>query len=115
MKDLGMTECSVIRLPVKDVDRRLLRQVLNKLRGKHNGELDSAEYLRIVGKGEKEDLKALLDSVGERLPVEVDERPVSFSVPETYELIVECKDETDQRSKFEKLKSEGYKLRILTL
>jgi ParB-like chromosome segregation protein Spo0J len=29
MKELGMTECSVIRLPVKDVDRRLLRQVLN--------------------------------------------------------------------------------------
>ena len=24
MKELGMTECSVIRLPVKDVDRRLL-------------------------------------------------------------------------------------------
>src|SRR5665648_535790 len=40
MKELGMTECSVIRLPVKDVDRRLLRQVLNKLRGKHNKEMD---------------------------------------------------------------------------
>ena len=48
MKELGMTECSVIRLPVKDVDRRLLRQVLNKLKGKHNRELNSAEYLRIV-------------------------------------------------------------------
>ena len=115
MKALGMVECSVIRLPVKDVDRRLLRQVLNKLRGKHNKEMDSAEYLRIVEQGEKEDLKELLESIGERLPVEVDVRPVSFSVPETYELIVECKDEADQRSKFEKLKSEGYKLRILTL
>jgi hypothetical protein len=29
MKELGMTECSVIRLPVKDVDRRLLRQDMN--------------------------------------------------------------------------------------
>ena len=115
MKELGMTECSVIRLPIKDVDRRLLRQVLNKLRGKHNKELDSAEYLRILEQGEKEDLKALLESVGEQLPVEVDDREVSFSVPETYELIVECKDEADQRNKFEKLKSEGYKLRILTL
>ena len=78
MKELGMTECSVIRLPVKDVDRRLLRQVLNKLRGKHSKELDSAEYLRIVEQGEKEDLKALLESVGERLPVEVDDRDVPF-------------------------------------
>jgi len=115
MKELGMTECSVIRLPVKDVDRRLLRQVLNKLRGKHNKELDSAEYLRILEQGEKEDLRLLLDSVGEKLPMDVDDREVCFSVPETYELIVECKDEADQKSKFEKLKLEGYKLRILTL
>ena len=92
-----------------------LRQVLNKLRGKHNKELDSAEYLRIVEQGEKEDLKALLESVGESSPWRWMTDDVSFSVPETYELIVECKDEADQKSKFEKLKSEGYKLRILTL
>ncbi len=115
MKELGMTECSVIRLTVKDVDRRLLRQVLNKLRGKHNKDLDTAEYLRIIEQGEKEDLKALLESVGENLPLEADERPVSLSVPETYELIIECKDEADQKQKYEKLKLEGYQLRILTL
>ncbi|MCW4002459.1 MAG: ParB N-terminal domain-containing protein [Candidatus Bathyarchaeota archaeon] len=115
MKELGMTECSVICLPVKEVDRRLLRQVLNKLRGKHNRELDTADYLRIVEQGEKEDLKALLESVGEKLPMEVDDREISFSVPGTYEIIVECKDEADQKTKFEKLKLEGYKLRILTL
>ena len=42
-KALGMTEVSVIRLPVEDVDRRLLRQVLNKLKGEHQKELDQAE------------------------------------------------------------------------
>ena len=115
MKELGMTECSVIRLPVKDVDRRLLRQVLNKLRGKHNKELDSAEYLRILEQGEKEDLKALLESVGEELPEDLDNREISFTIPATYEIIVECKDEADQKRIFEKLKLEGYKLRILTL
>jgi hypothetical protein len=60
-------------------------------------------------------VKALLESVCEKLPIEVDDHEVSFSIPETYELIVECRDEADQRSKFEKLKAEGYKLRILTL
>ena len=115
MKELGMTECSVIRLPVKDVDRRLLRQVLNKLRGKHNKELDSAEYLRIIDQGEKEDLKALLESVGEKLPIEVDDTGISFSIPGTYEIIVDCRDEADQKAKYEKLRLEGYKLRILTL
>jgi len=115
MRELGMTECSVIRLPVKDVDRRLLRQVLNKLRGKHNKELDGAEYLRILEQGEKEDLKALLESVGEGLPEDLDDREISITIPETYEIIVECKDEADQKRIFEKLKLEGYKLRILTL
>jgi ParB-like chromosome segregation protein Spo0J len=115
MKELGMIECSVIRLPIKDVDRRLLRQVLNKLRGKHNKEMDSAEYLRIIDEGEKEDLKLFLQSVGEKLPIEVDDREVSFSVPETYELIIECKSEAQQKEYHDKLKAEGYKLRILTL
>ncbi|MGA2523274.1 MAG: hypothetical protein ABSF65_03870 [Candidatus Bathyarchaeia archaeon] len=105
----------VLRLPVTDVDRRMLRQILNKLKGKHNKELDNEEYIRILQLGEKEDLKALLESVGERLTNELEERDFSITIPETYEIIVECKDEANQKSIFEKLKSEGYKLRILTL
>ena len=114
-KQHGEFYAPVLRLSVSDVDRRMLRQILNKLKGKHNKELDSAEYLRILQQGAKEDLKALLESVGERLPEELDEREYSLSIPETYEIIVECKDEANQKSIFEKLKLEGYKLRILTL
>src|SRR3990172_4097697 len=67
----------VLRLPVSDVDRRMLRQILNKLKGKHNKELDIAEYMRIAEQGEKDDLTALLASVGERLPRELLERDLS--------------------------------------
>jgi hypothetical protein len=105
----------VLRLPVSDVDRRMLRQILNKLRGRHNKELDEAEYLRIMDHGEKDYLNALLASVGEKPPQELLERQFSFSIPATYEIIVESKDEADQKRVFEKLKLEGYKLRILTL
>jgi ParB-like chromosome segregation protein Spo0J len=105
----------VLRLPVTDVDRRMLRQILNKLKGKHNKELDAAEYLRIEEAGEKDCLKALLASVGERLPQELLDREFSVSIPATYEIIVECKSEVDQKSIFQKLKIEWYKLRILTL
>jgi hypothetical protein len=114
-KQHGEFFAPVLRLPVSDVDRRMLRQILNKLKGKHNKELDSAEYIRILQQGEKEDLKALLESVGERFPEDLDEREFSLTIPETYEIIVECKDEANQKTIFEKLKSEGYKLRILTL
>ena len=105
----------VLRLPVTEVDRRMLRQILNKLRGKHNKELDTAEYFRIIEQGEKDCLKTLLASVGERLPQDLLDREFSVTIPSTYEIIVECKDEANQKSIFEKLKSEGYKLRILTL
>jgi hypothetical protein len=114
-KQHGEFYAPVLRLPVSDVDRRMLRQILNKLKGKHSKELDNAEYLRILQLSEKDDLKALLESVGERLPEELDERELSLSIPETYEIIVECKDEANQKSIFEKLKLEGYKLRILPL
>lgn len=60
-KSLGMTEVSVIRLPVSDVDRRLLRQVLNKLKGEHLQDLDAQEFLRIVEAGERETLKKLIN------------------------------------------------------
>ena len=105
----------VLRLPVSDVDRRMLRQILNKLKGKHNTELDNEEYVRILQAGEKDDLKALLESVGEKLPQELDNKESPLTIPETYEIIVECKDEAHQKQVFDKLKAEGYKLRILTL
>ena len=114
-KQHGEFFAPVLRLPVTDVDRRMLRQILNKLKGKHNKELDAAEYMRIIEQGEKDCLKVLLASVGEKLPQDLLDREFSVSIPATYELIVECKDEAEQHKFFEKLKSEGYKLRILTL
>jgi hypothetical protein len=114
-KQHGEFFAPVLRLPVNDVDRRMLRQILNKLKGKHNTELDNEEYVRILQQGEKEDLKALLESVGERLPEDLNDQEFSLTIPETYEIIVECKGEAQQKQIFEKLKSEGYKLRILTL
>ena len=57
----------------------------------------------------------LLAAVGERLPDDFDGKRDSVTIPETWELIVECKDESEQQRFFDKLKGEGYRLRILTL
>jgi hypothetical protein len=59
-KSLGMNQVSVIRLPVEEVDRRLLRQVLNKLRGEHELLLDAEEFEAIIEQGKKDDLQYLL-------------------------------------------------------
>lgn len=47
-KTLNMTHVPIIRLPVEDVDRRLLRQVLNKLRGEHELLADAYEFDKII-------------------------------------------------------------------
>ena len=106
----------VLRLPISDVDRRMLRQILNKLKGKHSRELDGAEYLRIIEAGEKQDLQALLAAVGEKLPEDLGgESESSNMIPDSYELLIDCKDEAEQQRFFDKLKSEGYHVRVLNL
>lgn len=47
-KVLGMKTVPVIRLLLKEVDRKILRQVLNKLRGQHDVRLDINEYNEIL-------------------------------------------------------------------
>jgi ParB-like chromosome segregation protein Spo0J len=115
MKELGMIECSVIRLPVEDVDRRLLRQVLNKLRGEHLKELDAEEFRIIVDAGAEEDLKYLLGLSDEKLQTYFEGDIEELEYHETFEVIVSCKDEAEQETVYNKLKREGYKCRVLTL
>lgn len=59
-QELGMEKVKIIRLPVKDVDRRLLRQVLNKVRGEHDSLLDREEFRIIFGEQREDDLRELL-------------------------------------------------------
>ena len=89
----------VLRLPVEDVDRRLLRQVLNKLRGQHRKDADHEEYAKIIQAGEDEELKQLLQAIGEPLPELL--QPLGTKteiIPETFEIIIECNNEEHQKS-----------------
>jgi len=60
-KDLGMKQVAVVRLPVDEVDRRLIRQVMNKIRGEHDVFLDAEEYYRILSEGSRDLIKQLLN------------------------------------------------------
>jgi ParB-like chromosome segregation protein Spo0J len=115
MKELGMTECSVVRLPVEDVDRRLLRQVLNKLRGEHMRELDAEEFRVIVDAGAEDDLKYLLGLSDEKLQTYFDGEVEEVDYHESFEVVVSCRDETEQEAVYNKLRQEGYVCRVLTL
>ncbi|MFX1487227.1 MAG: hypothetical protein ACFFBS_09075, partial [Promethearchaeota archaeon] len=60
-KDLGMKQVAFVRLPVDEVDRRMIRQVMNKIRGEHDVFLDAEEYYRMVSEGSRELIKQLLN------------------------------------------------------
>ncbi|GAF88777.1 unnamed protein product, partial [marine sediment metagenome] len=85
-KELDMKQVSVIRLPVEDVDRRLLRQVLNKLKGEHELIADAHEFEKIIAAGRKDDLKHLLalsDNQLERYLQEIREtKEENYEIPE---------------------------------
>lgn len=59
-RDLGMSEIPTIVLPVDEVDRRILRQVMNKLKGSHDSGKDAEDYKWLSENGGLLDLQQLL-------------------------------------------------------
>jgi hypothetical protein len=42
-------------------------------------------------------------------------KAAALSIPESYELVVTCRDENNQRQLYEYLAAEGYECRVLTM
>jgi hypothetical protein len=42
-------------------------------------------------------------------------RPKEGTVPEIYEVVIECRHEAEQRAVFERMRGEGFRCRVLTL
>jgi len=113
-KELDMKQVPVVRLDVEDVDRRLLRQVLNKLKGHHVKELDMSEYEKIIDAGREDDLKEFLLISEADLEKALGEEE-SIDVENKYELIIEFNNEEEQKGAYLKLTEMGYKCKVLTL
>lgn len=112
----------VLRLPIKDVNRRILRQVLNKLKGTHDKLLDAEEFQRIREADGEGDLKALLGITSRALEQYdrlLDDAKSSGTgevlLDHTFQVVISCADEDEQKRVFEELQAGGYKVSILTL
>jgi DNA modification methylase len=86
-KELGMTHVPIIRLDVEEVDRRMLRQILNKLRGEHDKAKDHIEFKAILEAGMAQELLDLLGKTDTKL---VEFLANTRSSPVTDELDVEA-------------------------
>lgn len=58
-RELDMIEVPVIKLDVPEVDRRMIRQIMNKLRGEHDDTLDMEEFRFLFDNNMSEDFKRL--------------------------------------------------------
>lgn len=71
---------------------------------------------------ESDAVRSLLDSLrpttAERTALLHDDASVSprdVPIPESYQVVVECRDEADQHAVYEKMRADGYRCRVLTL
>jgi hypothetical protein len=64
-------------------------------------------------------LRGLLENLAGEVPSARfngdDPTSTEVSIPESYQVVVECRDEDDQRAVFEQMRAGGYRCRVLTL
>lgn len=112
--ELAMKNVLVTRLPVAEVTRKMLRQVLNKLHGEHERDADTLEFNEIIDLGGKDDLKYLLGLSDDKLDGYLkEEEPVGYE--KKFQLGVDCEDEIDLEALNNRLTSEGRKCHPLIL
>jgi hypothetical protein len=112
-------EVPVLVLDVDDHEAAKLLAVLDPLAGLAETNQDVLDELLAGVETESEALQAVLDDLcaaaDGALDDEPQEPPTEIDVPETFQVVVECRDEDDQKAVFEQLTAEGRKCRLLTL
>jgi hypothetical protein len=112
-------EVPVLVLDLDDVEAAKLLAIHDPLTGmaEANDEL-LAELLAQV-ETESDAVQALLDQMlHEPQPATVTaetEQAAGTSIPETFQVVVECRDEVEQQSVYERLTAEGYACKLLML
>jgi len=86
-KELQLSQIPAIVLPLQEVDRRILRQVLNKLKGRHDKFLDNEEFKFIFESDKLSELNKLLAM---ETTINVDNELIQKEIDETIPTNFEC-------------------------
>lgn len=112
-------EVPVLVLDVDEKEAAKLLAVLDPLAGLAETNQDVLAELLAEVETESAALQAVLDELGAgddaALGNEPEEPPPEIHLGETFQVVVDCRDEADQKSVFERLTAEGRKCRLLTL
>jgi len=110
-------EVPVLVVDLTDEETAKLLAVLDPLAGlaetNHDALSDLLGRVETESDAVREMLDQMLASQGQP---ELDDPPAAeVEIPEAFQVVVECHDEDEQRSLFERLQNEGYKCKLLTL
>ncbi|HEY4232610.1 MAG TPA: hypothetical protein VGM76_04235 [Lacipirellulaceae bacterium] len=117
------TPDAVVPVLVLDVDEREADKILlthDPLAGMAEASEERLHALLANVQTESDAVRSLLDSLSQAdasaddLLARSQDRP-EIDVPESYQVVVECKDEDDQQTVYARMRAEGYRCRVLTL
>ena len=110
----------VLVLDVDEAEADKILLTLDPLAGMATTSHDQLASLLADVETENSAVHALMDEIAreyrdaEQFAASATDRP-EVVVPESYQVVVECRDEEDQQAVYERMRSEGYRCRVLTL
>ena len=119
LKGMGEASIDVVVVDLPKDQEKALNVALNKITGDWDfqqlsivlSELKEADFdISITGFSDDELKKIDEDLFGE--PVK---DPTGITPKDTFEIVIECQNETEQETIYNKLSGDGYKCRVLTL
>jgi hypothetical protein len=110
---------AMVPVLVLDVDEAEAHKILlthDPLAGMATSSDEQVRSLLTEVRTESPALCGLLDSLmKEQGAFKTNAEPSELCVPESYQVVIECRDEEDQQAVFERMRGEGYRCRVLTL
>ncbi len=106
----------VLILDVDEVEARKLLALVDPIAGMAQPQMGPLRELLAGVDSQNEAINRLLAHLAEETPQAPGETsPPDARVPESYQVVVDCRDECQQRELYERLASEGYRCHVLTL
>jgi hypothetical protein len=116
------TPDAVVPVLILDVDENEANKILlthDPLAGMATVADDHLQSLLAEVQTESAALQSMLDHIAPPAPGSAGGSPPitppEVPIPESYQVVVECSDETDQQLVFEQMRTQGYRCRVLTL
>jgi hypothetical protein len=113
-------EVPVLVLDLSDEESNKLLAVLDPLAAMAEADGQALSDLLAQVETQNDAVRAMLDNLlaEEQPPVELDDEnaePPEVEIPEAFQIIVQCRDEQEQRELNERLTSEGFKCKVMML